>query len=52
MYEERYSQAIEQVVILIVTEDGAVQTFSKDKNDYLPLLKSAIKDFNETYNNK
>jgi genome maintenance exonuclease 1 len=52
MYEERFDQPIDKVVILIVTEDGAVQTFSKDKNDYLPLLKSAIKDFNETYNNK
>ena len=50
MYEERFSQAIEQVVILIVTEDGAVQTFVKDKKDYLPLLQMAIKDFNETNN--
>ena len=47
MYEERFSQTIDQVVILIVTEDGAVQTFIKDKKDYLPLLKMAIKDFNE-----
>ena len=50
MYEERLSQAIDQVVILIVTEDGAVQTFVKDKKDYLPLLEMAIKDFNETNN--
>jgi genome maintenance exonuclease 1 len=50
MYEERLSQAIDQVVILIVTEDGAVQTFIKDKKDYLPLLEMAIKDFNETNN--
>ena len=47
MYEERFLQPIEQVVILIVTEDGAVQTFIKDKKDYLPLLKTAIKEFNE-----
>tara|TARA_B100001063_G_scaffold198241_1_gene190666 strand:- start:217 stop:909 length:693 start_codon:yes stop_codon:yes gene_type:complete len=47
MYEERFLQPIEQVVILIVTEDGAVQTFIKDKKDYLPLLETAIKDFNE-----
>lgn len=45
MYEERYSQPIDQVVILIVTEDGAVQTFTKEKKDYLPLLKTAIKEF-------
>ena len=47
MYEERYSQPIDQVVILIVTEDGAVQTFTKEKKDYLPLLKTAIKEFNK-----
>ena len=47
MYEERFLQPIEQVVILIVTEDGAVQTFIKDKKDYLPLLETAIKEFNE-----
>ena len=50
MYEERFNEPIEQVVILIVTEDGAVQTFTKNKNDYLPLLGPAIKEFNETFN--
>ena len=50
MYEERFLQPIEQVVILIVTEDGAVQTFIKNKRDYLPLLKTAIKEFNEKHN--
>ena len=45
MYEERFNQEINQVVILIVTEDGAVQTFIKDKKDYLPLLKPAIEEF-------
>ena len=47
MYEERFNQEINQVVILIVTEDGAVQTFIKDKKDYLPLLKPAIEEFNK-----
>jgi hypothetical protein len=47
MYEERYGTSINQVVILIVTEDGAVQSFIKDKKDYLPLLKPAIEDFNK-----
>jgi|TARA_R110001592_G_scaffold119802_2_gene323301 genome maintenance exonuclease 1 len=47
MYEERFDQPIDRVVILIVTEDGAIQTFSKSKDDYLPLLKTAIKEFNE-----
>ena len=49
MYEERFDRPIDRVVILIVTEDGAVQTFSKRKDDYLPLLKSAIKEFNEKF---
>ena len=47
MFEERFNLPVEQVVILVVTEDGAVQTFKKSKHDYLPLLESAIKDFNE-----
>jgi genome maintenance exonuclease 1 len=47
MYEERYGTSINQVVILIVTEDGAVQSFIKDKKDYLPLLKPAIEEFNK-----
>ena len=50
MYEERFNQPVEQVVILVVTEDGAVQTFKKSKHDYLPLLQSAIKEFNEENN--
>jgi hypothetical protein len=43
--EERYGLAINQIAILIVTEDGAIQTFVKDKKDYLPLLQPAIDDF-------
>ena len=49
MYEETFKEPIDQVVILIVTEDGAVQTFVKDKKDYLPLLGPAIKEFNEIF---
>ena len=45
MYEEQFGVPVERVVILIVTEDGAVQTFSKYKDDYLPLLKTAIEEF-------
>ena len=47
MYEERFDQPIDRVVILIVTEDGGIQTFTKRKDDYLPLLKTAIKEFKE-----
>jgi genome maintenance exonuclease 1 len=49
MYEERFSGKIDQVVILIVTEDGGVQVFKKDKQTYLPLLKEAIGEFNKNF---
>ena len=45
MFEERYGLAINQIAILIVTEDGTVQTFVKDKKDYLPLLQPVIDNF-------
>ena len=45
MFEERYGLAINQIAILIVTEDCAIQTFVKDKKDYLPLLQPAIDNF-------
>ncbi len=47
MYEELYGRAIDQIVILIVTEEGSTQTFVKDKKDYLPLLKPAIEEFHK-----
>ncbi len=52
MYEEQYGQPIDQIVILIVTEEGATQTFIKNKNDYLPLLKPAIEEFNRKFKEK
>jgi len=45
MFEERYGRAIDQIAVLIVCEDGGVQTFVKDKKDYLPLLQPAIDEF-------
>jgi hypothetical protein len=45
MFEERTSVAIPQIVILVVTEDGVVQEFIKDKGDYIPKLIEAIDDF-------
>ena len=45
MFEERTSIAIPQIVILVVTEDGVVQEFIKDKGDYIPKLIEAIDDF-------
>jgi len=48
MYQERTLQEIEQIVILVVTEDGTVQEFVKKKHQYLHLLD---KELNMYYNN-
>ena len=45
MYEELYGKPIEQIVILIASEDGAMQTFIKQKKDYVDTLKESIKEF-------
>jgi len=42
MFEERTGIKIDQIVILVVTADGAVQEFVKDKTEYLPLLLETI----------
>ena len=46
MYEERTGIPTDQIVILVVTEDGTVQEFIKSKQEYLPLLEEAINEFN------
>ena len=51
MYEEHFGKPIEQVVILIVTEEGTTQIFKKNKKDYLPKLKDAIEQFYEWVEN-
>ena len=45
MFEERTGHAINQIVILVVTEDGVVQEFIKDKTEYLPMLVDCIKEW-------
>ena len=45
MFEERTEIAIDQVVILVVTEDGVVQEFVKNKTEYLPLLSDVIREW-------
>ena len=45
MFEERTGIEINQIVIIVVTEDGVVQEFVKDKGEYLPMLVEAIDDF-------
>jgi hypothetical protein len=42
MFEERTGIEINQIVILVVTADGAVQEFVKEKTEYLPLLSETI----------
>ena len=46
MFEERTGKPIEQIVILVVTEDGVVQEFIKKKHDYIPMLEEVIQEFN------
>jgi len=46
MHEEQTGTPIDQVVILVVTEDGTVQEFVKQKQTYLPKLEEAIVAFN------
>ena len=51
MFEERTKIKIDQVVILVVTEDGTVQEFVKSKQDYLPMLEESMNEWstsNET----
>ena len=52
MFEERTGTPIEQIVILVVTEDGQVQEFIKKKHDYLPLLVETIEQFVSEWENE
>ena len=47
MFGERTGIIIDQVVILVVTEDGTVQEFIKCKHDYLGYLSEAVQDWRE-----
>ena len=49
MFEERTGIEINQIVILVVTEDGLVQEFVKDKKDYLQDLVETIDLFTEEW---
>ena len=49
MFEEQTGTPIEQIVILVVTEDGAVQEFVKEKYDYIPLLVETIDNFTKDW---
>ena len=45
MFGERTGIMVDQVVILVITEDGTVQEFVKDKHDYLGFLSEAVQDW-------
>lgn len=50
MFEERIGMKIDQIAILVVTEDGTVQEFVKNKKDYLNLLDDALKVYSHQDN--
>ena len=49
MFEEQTGTPIEQIVILVVTEDGVVQEFVKEKYDYIHLLVESIDNFTKDW---
>jgi hypothetical protein len=54
MFQERTNIPIEQIAVLVVTEDGTVQEFIKQKHDYLDALVETVTEWrnqNETPNN-
>ena len=49
MFEERTGIEINQIVILVVTEDGLVQEFVREKHDYIEPLIETIDMFTEQW---
>lgn len=45
MFEEMTGTPINQIVILVVTENGTVQEFVKEKDEYLPLLEKTLEEW-------
>ena len=48
MFEELTGKPINQIVILVVTENGTVQEFIKDKQEYIPLLEETLEEWYKT----
>ena len=48
MFEERTGLETNQIVILVVTEDGTVQEFVKNKKEYLPMLEDSMKEWSKS----
>ena len=49
MYEETFGKNIDQIVILLNSEDGSVQNFVKEKKDYMSPLMKSIDEFYKYY---
>jgi genome maintenance exonuclease 1 len=45
MYEELTGEGIDQIVILISAEDGTVQPFVEDKEQYISVLEDVVYDY-------
>jgi len=45
MYQEMTGTPVNQIIILIASEDGTVQTFKKNPKDYFKSLNKTIKDY-------
>ena len=48
MYKEHFDEDVNQVVILITTEQGTTQVFKKNPHDYLEKLKQYVEEFYKT----
>ena len=49
MYEELFGKPIEQIVVLIASEDGTSQAFIKEKKDFVAPLTKQIEGFYKYY---
>ena len=45
MYEEHTGEPIDQIIIFMVAEDGAIEIFREDTKDYLPMLDEMMVSF-------
>lgn len=51
MWEERTGEAIDQIVIIISSEDGTASTFVKDRRDYRAMLEeTVVRYYTERFN--